>query len=257
MKTKIEIFETGKEEGIMSTNRKFYPENIEEIEIKKIFLETRNKIGKKYGFDGKKILQPYQKATNNNLDYIDGAYHVISDEDIKVDDLWEHKIATDILILQEKYKNIVVGNQMADCPILIIEDRKKGVTALSHCGAPYINRCLPRDTALALIKEFGSEAEDLYVYIGSNSKKDNYVYDRYPLWATNNDVWEKNIIKDGQNYYINMEGAIVEQLSKLEIKNITISQYDTVTSDKYYSHSASIKGEASKLGQNFVGFFYK
>ena len=42
-----------------------------------------------------------------------------------------------------------------------------------------------------------------------------------------------------------------------KIKNITISQYDTVTSDKYYSHSASIKGETSKLGQNFVGFFYK
>ena len=257
METKITIFETGVDEGIMSTNKKFYPENTTDEEIETAFLNVRLKIGEKYGFDGKKILQPFQKTANNNLDYEDGNYHVINTEDISGDDLWEHKIPTDILILSEKHKNIVVGNQMADCPILIIEDRKKGVTALSHCGAPYINRYLPRDTVLSLIKEYQSNPLDLYVYIGSNSKKENYIYDRYPTWATNKDVWENNITQQEGNYFIDMEGAIVEQLHKLGINNITISENDTVTSDKYYSHSATVKGNTGKLGQNFVGFFYK
>ena len=41
MQSKIKIFETGIRHGIMSRNKKFYPENKTEEEIKKIFLETR------------------------------------------------------------------------------------------------------------------------------------------------------------------------------------------------------------------------
>lgn len=257
METKINIFETGIDEGIMSTNKKFYPQDYTEEQIKECFLKVRISIGEKYGFDGKKMLQPYQKTTNNGLEYPDGKYHVIKREELASDDLWYKQIPADILILTEDIKGIVVGNQMADCPILIIEDRKKGVTALSHCGAPYINRLLPRDTALSLIKEFESNPSDLYVYIGSNSKKESYIYDRYPVWATNNEVWENSIIKKDNNYYIDMETAIVEQLKQLGINHIKISPSDTVTSSKYYSHSASTKGNISKLGQNFVGFFYK
>lgn len=171
METKIKIFETGTSDGIMSKNPKFYPENYTEDQIKEKFLTTRLNIGKKFRFNGKKILQALQKTDTNKLDYPDGTYHLITDEDINNDDLWYVEIPADILIIEEKHKNIVVGNQMADCPILIVEDRKQGITALSHCGAPYINRELPFQTAEALIKNFNSEADNLYVYIGSNSKK--------------------------------------------------------------------------------------
>ena len=74
---------------------------------------------------------------------------------------------------------------MSDCPILIIEDRKLGVTAISHCGAVYINRYLPLQTVEALEKEYGSKPENLYAYIGSHIHKENYIYETYPKWATN------------------------------------------------------------------------
>ena len=54
-----------------------------------------------------------------------------------------------------------------------------------------------------------------------------------------------------------MESAIIGQLNELNINNITIRPYDTVTSPLYYSHSAFVKGNINKKGQNFVGFFYK
>lgn len=257
MESKIKIFESGIEEGIMSRNKKFYKDGTSEEEINKLFLEVRKKIGNKYGFDGKKMFQALQKTEINKIDYPDGKYHVINEEDINREDLWYVEIPTDILILKEKYKNIVVGNQMADCPILIVEDRKKGVTALSHCGAPYINRKLPYQTAEALIKEFNSNPEDLYAYIGSNSKKESYIYDRYPAWATNEDVWNGYITEENKDFHIDMEGAMLKQIRALGIKNIEISKIDTVTDDRYYSHSAFSKGNISKKGQNFVGFFYK
>ena len=257
METKIKIFESGKSDGIMSSNKKFYRDETTEEEIKEAFLKVRENLGAKYGFDGKKIFQALQKTETNNIEYPDGTYHVINENDINNDDLWYVEIPADILVIEEKYKNIVVGNQMADCPILIVEDRKKGVTALSHCGAPYINRKLPYQTAEALIKEYKSEPSDLYIYIGSNSKKESYLYDKYPKWATNQEVWAESILESNGYYSIDMETAMIKQLSSLGIKNITISKIDTVTDDRYYSHSAFYNGDITKKGQNFVGFFYK
>ena len=257
METKIKIFESCVSDGIMSRNKKFYPETMDQEEINEQFLQTRINLGKKHGFDGKKIIQALQKTEINKIDYPDGQYHEITEKDLNKEDLWYVEIPEDILIISEKYKKIVVGNQMADCPILIIEDRKKGITALSHCGAPYINRYLPYQTGEILIKIYNSNPTDLYAYIGSCAKKENYIYDKYPKWATNEKVWENSIIKNNDNYHIDMDSAIINQLNKLGITNITISQNDTIESDLYYSHSAAVKGNNSKKGQNFVGFFYK
>ena len=256
MESRIKIFETGINNGVMSRNKKFYPESLTEEEIKKIFLETRINVGKNYGFDGKKMFQALQKTENNNVEYEDGKYHVITKEDIDNDDLWYVNIPADILIISKDYPKIVVGNQMADCPVLIVEDRRLGVTALSHCGAPYINRELPRQTVESLIKEYNSQIEDLYIYVGSFAKKESFIYDRYPKWATNEKVWNNAIIKNNNNFHIDMEQAIKNQLEEFNIQNMEFSKNDTMTDKIHYSHSASFNGNKEKFGQNFVGFYY-
>ena len=135
MKSQIEIFETGIKDGIMSKNKKFYKENLTQEEINKIFLETRLKFAKKYNLNGLHIFQALQKTQLNKLNYPDGKYIVISEENMTKEDYWSEELPADILIISNKYKNIIVGNQMSDCPILIAEDRRLGVTALAHCGA--------------------------------------------------------------------------------------------------------------------------
>ena len=116
------------------------------------------------------------------------------------EDYWSEELPADILIISNKYKNIIVGNQMSDCPILIAEDRRLGVTALAHCGASYINRNLPIQTIMALENEYHSNLNDIYVYIGSCIKTESYVYDSYPPWPTNKEVW-KDCIKKEQSLY--------------------------------------------------------
>ena len=185
MKSQIEIFETGIKDGIMSKNKKFYKENLTKEEINKIFLETRLKFAKKYNLNGLHIFQALQKTQLNKLNYPDGKYIVISEENMTKEDYWSEELPADILIISNKYKNIIVGNQMSDCPILIAEDRRLGVTALAHCGASYINRNLPIQTIMALENEYHSNLNDIYVYIGSCIKTESYVYDSYPSWATN------------------------------------------------------------------------
>lgn len=257
MKSQIEIFETGIKDGIMSKNKKFYKENLTQEEINKIFLETRLKFAKKYNLNGLHIFQALQKTQLNKLNYPDGKYIVISEENMTKDDYWSEELPADILIISNKYKNIIVGNQMSDCPILIAEDRRLGVTALAHCGASYINRNLPIQTIMALENEYHSNLNDIYVYIGSCIKTESYVYDSYPSWATNKEVWKDCIKKEQSIYKIDLVKAIKKQLKSIGISHIKVSKIDTFKDKNYYSHLAEYNGIKEKSGQNFVGFYYK
>ena len=252
MKSQIEIFETGIKDGIMSKNKKFYKENLTQEEINKIFLETRLKFAKKYNLNGLHIFQAL-----NKLNYPDGKYIVISEENMTKEDYWSEELPADILIISNKYKNIIVGNQMSDCPILIAEDRRLGVTALAHCGASYINRNLPIQTIMALENEYHSNLNDIYVYIGSCIKTESYVYDSYPSWATNKEVWKDCIKKEQSLYKIDLVKAIKKQLKSIGISHIKVSKIDTFKDKNYYSHLAEYNGIKEKSGQNFVGFYYK
>ena len=211
MKSQIQIFETGVEEGIFSRNKKFY--NIEKQEkINEIFYNTRQEIGQKIGFKGEKVFQATQKTSQNNEKYTDGTYLVINEKNMTKQDYWYEYLPADILLISNKYKNIVVGNQMADCPVLIAEDRRLGVTALAHCGASYIDRLLSIDTIKALQKEYSSQLEDIYVYIGSCIKKESYIYDCYPKWAINKNIWDDAITKKNNIYYIDLISLVSNPL---------------------------------------------
>ena len=256
MRTQIRIFEQGKGLGIFSSTDKFYP-GIDDLEQRKQkFREARLKLGEKLGLDGNKIFQPYQKTKSNHLNYPDGKYIVLDDSYMQKDDYWEEKPECDILIISNKYPNIIVGNQTADCPILIVEDRNKGVTALSHCGAEYIDRNIVIDTIKALEIEFNSNLDDLYIYITNSIHKENYIYETYPKWANQQKLWKKFIFEEKDGYHIDLLGVIIHQLKEYGIKNIECSKIDTYLDDNYYSHYASYHGNKEKLGQNFVGFYY-
>lgn len=250
------IFETNNQDGIMSKNKRFYPADYDEKKIKEEFKKVRLKIGKKYKFNGLKILQPFQKDVENNIDYPDGTYKRIDKSVLKSEDLWDEQINADILLIDSNYPNIVIGHRMADCPVIIAEDKKNKIIAVSHCGALQINRKVPMYTIEALQKEGKSNLSDIFVYIGSCIKKDSYIYTTYPTWATNDEIWQGCIEKKDNNYHIDLVKAIKKQL-KIPDENIIISPIDTYKDEKYYSHVSEKRKEIKPVGQNFVGAFYK
>lgn len=258
-KYKLVIFETNRKDGIMSLAKKFYPENSTEEERKQDLSKIKDKIGKKYNFDGKHILQPCQKDVELDVDYPDGTYIKIEKENLKKDDYWYEKLPADILLIDTKNPNIVIGHRMADCPVIIAEDIENQVVAVSHCGVSQINREVPKWTVEALKKEVNSKSENIHIYIGSCIKKESYQYDKYPTWATNKEVWIDCIEKNNNIYYIDLISAIKKQLKKEKIKeeNIKESPIDTYTNKDYYSHTEEVRDKSKNIGQNFVGCFYQ
>ena len=273
MESKIIIFESTNEEGIFSTNKKFYPGKSEKY-IENEFIKTRKKIANKFNFNYLKMFEPKQKMQDND-DYPDNKYVILDDSYMNKEDFLDEIIHTDILILPSKYKEVVVGHRAADCPILILEDRKLGLTALCHCNTVHINRELPMNLIKIMIYEFNCKLNDLYLYISSFVHKENYIYDKYPIWATNEKIWHKAITKEEDGYHIDIEKAILDQIKipnvnkklKMRVKEaiepralyleISISPIDTADNNKYASHTKAVQGNKEKLGQNFIGFYYK
>lgn len=254
MKSNIVIFEGNKKDGIFSKSKKFYPEDFTDKDIYNSILKDRIKLGEKYHFNGKKMFQTTQKMEDNDS-YPNNKYIVIDDSYMTKEDYFKEEINADILIIKKDYKNIVLSHRMADCPVLIAEDRKKGIAAIVHCGIYHINRGLPDEFIKILIKDFN--CNDIYLYIGSHIKKESYIYDKYPPQATNKTIWKDAILRENDGYHIDLEKAILNQIEKYNLKEINVSKIDTYKEKDYASHYAAVHGNKDKLGQNIVGFYYK
>ena len=129
IKYKLVIFESNRKEGCMSLAKKFYPTTYSKEDRKRALKTVKDKIGKKYNFNGNHILQPKQKDVEFKEDYPDGKYVRITNEYLMKEDYWDEEIICDILLIDTKFPNIVIGHRMADCPVIIAEDRKKQTVA--------------------------------------------------------------------------------------------------------------------------------
>lgn len=256
METQIIIFEGNKEQGIFSKAKRFYKEGTSDQEKYNSIKEARIKLGEKYGFSGLKMFQVEQKMEDNDV-YPDNKYIEISEEHIQKDDYFLEKIEADILVITNKYPKVALSHRMADCPVLIAEERKIGVCAIAHCNMYHIDRGLPKEIIKVLINKYNSKEENIYLYIGSYIHKDSYIYDTYPNKAKNNKIWKNAIDKEIDGYHIDLVKAIKNQLSEYKLGEIKVSEIDTAKDQRYASHSAEYRGNKEKKGQNIVGFYYK
>ena len=256
MKSSIVIFEGNKKDGLFSRAKKFYPENYTEEDIYESIKKDRIRLGEKYGFSGLKMFQVWQKMEDNDL-HPDNKCVIINEKYLKQEDYYKEEIKADILMITKDYPKIALAHQMADCPVLIAEDRKKKVTAIAHCGIYHINRGLPKELIKSLETNFKSNPKDIYLYIGSHIKKESYIYDKYPEKATNKEIWKNAIEEKNGSYYIDLEKAIKNQLEEYPLGEIKVSKINTATDPNYASHKEAATGNKEKIGQNIVGFYYK
>lgn len=281
----LKIFETNLLDGPMRLKYEYFTEITGGVskrkitdamtqEMKEEFLSSRVNAGFKYGFDGKKIVVPYEVYGR----YKRGHYFVADDNVYAMDDdLWNVDIPGDVVVLKKDNPGMAIAYPVSDDPVVIVEDQEKGACSLVHCDMERIGKEMPVYAVDALVKEVGSNISDLKVYISSNLKKENNFYFVKPaLINKDKKVW-KGCIKRGSSVNVNLcnkalrnllkhlvhsidqEMAIYNMLVKKGVlpSNITISEIDTFTDPVYYSSVAeSIYGLGSKNGKFLVGAYY-
>lgn len=258
----LNIFNSNMTHGNMNTASRFYSEGMTKEEIKKDFLERRIKLGKEFGFDGKSIIIPTQKNSNNSNLYPDGTYKHIKLSDIAgYDDLYDLDVPSDILMIDQNMPGIAIAYPVADCPVVIAKDIKKCAASLAHCGGEYIDRKLPQQVIDSLRKEYDSDPRNIIVYIGPHAHKESYYNEdgQIPTYVKNESNWDGCLEEDKKGrLHISLAKAIVKQLyeEKIPSGNICISNIDTITNHLYYSNRAS-KIDKEKSGRFYVGCFYE
>lgn len=251
----VRILDVGNKFGTMNTAAGFYPMKMTLEKRQASFLRKRKKLGKVNDYDYKKFFMADQTTQ-------DGSYCVLTPELIaEKDDGWLRDIPEDILIITKDTPGVVIGHPVADCPVIIMNDKKHGATALGHCSAEMVDIRLPMHIFFALQKEFGTTINDVKVYV-SSCISDKWEYDSYPKFANNKDVWagaisEVHTLDKGTYYNIDIRKAVLKQLLGVGIRysDIYWNMDDTLTDSNYYSNSGA-RIDSSKKGRNFAGAYY-
>lgn len=244
------LIETGRLYGNMNTAKAFYPEHYTAEERKEAFINARIKLGNDYGFDGHKFFM---------ADQIDkrGTWFEIDKDYVEANPNGWSDIRQDILVISNKTPGVVIGHPIADCPVVMAYDKKQEVAAIAHCSAELVDKKMPMLVADALYDSYRTRDEDIATYVSACAGK-SWIYDRYPAWAKDNKIWEESIIEDENGiFHIDLKKAVLKQLEERNIKDITISQVDTITDPDFYSNSAASHGIQYKKGRNFAGAFFK
>lgn len=271
----LNIFFTSVVDGNMNTAARFYKEGMTKEEIRADFDARRLKMGRKNGFYGKKILTPTQKfrpvldgktpeekqilIDKYQSKYQDGHYVRITREMIEpYEDLYDLDIPADILVIDDTLPEVVLAYPVADCPVVIAEDKKNKVVAMAHCGGEYIDRDLPGQIVDSLYLELNSKPEDVHVYIGPHAQKQSFIYDRIPRFVENEKVWSGCLEEVNGVIHVDMKNAILRQLvyRGVSLSNVCCSEIDTITNPLFYSNSAA-RFDDKKAGRFYTGCFYK
>lgn len=249
---------TNADKMMLAKNHNLSLEEVKNHEITKedkncIFNAHRMALGKAMRFDWHKMFMADQKTK-------DGSYFEITHEYVEANPNGWSDIDEDILIITNKVPGVVIGHPVADCPVIVMEDKSKGVIAMAHCSAELIDKKMPMMIADALNEAYDSKDEDIIAYV-SACAGDNWTYDKYPSWATDKTIWEKGIIEDNNGiFHINLKKAIKQEMNERNINHVIYNDNDTITNPLYYSNSAASPyglNDQSKYGRNFCGAFYK
>lgn len=256
----VRVVETGNKYGNMNTAARFYPEGLSAEERKAIFLDRRMRAGEHFEFDGHKMFMADQKHFSDALKSgktHQATYFEITSDYVEANpDGWSD-IDQDILMVTDRVPGVVIGHPVADCPVVMMADFKKGVMAIGHCSAQLIDQRLPMMVADALVDAYSSNEEDIIAYVGACAS-DNWTYDIWPKFATDKAMWQDAIYMGEDNlFHIDMRKVIFKQLAERKIasNHIVYSPVDTITNPNYYSNSAS-RNNAEKAGRNFSGAFF-
>lgn len=239
----LKMIETGNLYGNMNANKRFFPEEYSVQQRKDAFMESRRLLGKDYGFDPNKFFM---------ADQIDqrGTWFEIDDEYVLENPNGWSDIRQDILVT--KASGIAIGHPIADCPVVIAYDKKQDVISIGHCSAELVDRKMPMLVVDALFNSYRSKDEDVVALVSACAGK-SWTYDRYPLWAKDNKIWEECIVEEDGIFHIDLKKAVSKQLDQRNITDVMISNIDTITDDRFYSNSAEFNGNLEKKGRNFAG----
>lgn len=225
---------------------------------RRVFMEHRKNMARDYGFDWGHMFMADQKN-------LDGSVFEITRDYVNAYPNGWTDIPEDILMIRSDLDGVALGHPVADCPVVVAEDRKQGILAVAHCGGEMIDKKLPIMTIEALYRQ-ASRPEDIFVYVGACAGNGWIYKNNMPAWAKDEQLWNGVIVPGVEvapkgeinTYSIDLRKALAKEFDYvgLDQSNIIYDYHDTILDPNYYSNSQG-RVDESKIGRQFVGAVYQ
>lgn len=251
VRNEVIYINTKRKDGIMSSGKQFFPEGMILEERKGIVLERKDIALSPYGISGRNVLIPSQDKKGFLVDATEMVQDFRSDN--PNGDLYDLDVYADGIYISKNLKNILLAFPSADCPVLIVTT--PNFIALTHCGAPEIDRELPRQF-IESVQSKVKTRDDIKLLIGPHISADSYVYEHFN-YGDNLSVWDGALTQVPEGVSISLEIALLKQLraAGMNMGNIEISRTDTATNDDFYSNYMK-NIDPSKNGRHLTGVAY-
>lgn len=164
--------------------------------------------------------------------------HTVEDSDIGNGILFENKFeSADGLITDKPAVGLVT--LYADCVPLMFLDRRKAVIAASHSGWKGTVMCIGAKTVRKMVRDYGSAPEDILCAIGPSIQADHFEVGDDVAQIFIDKFGADTAVKYGGRYHVDMQRAIIKQLTEAGIPEENIDNCGICTycsSELLFSH---------------------
>ena len=228
---KLNVFVSTTKDGIMSNDKKFFPTlTNEERELLykttlKRFLEKRNI-----------KLENINILTEKNTKI---KSRVITKE--------TKKIKEAIYILKENAKDLVIGVETNDSPVIIAsakDEQDNRVSAIALGTIKNLNEGILHEMIECLIKETNAAPFEMTFYIGACPSKEKFIVED-PNILTKNTMWKDALTKTKKKFRLDIRYAIFNELIKeiVDPNFIYFDSTDTTEDSNYLSKIGNKPGK--------------
>lgn len=236
---KLNVFVSSVKDGIMSNDKKFFP-NLTKEERELLYETTLKRFFEKRNlkYEDVKILNEKNTTIKSR---------VITKE-IK-------KTKEAIYILKDITKDLVVAVETSDYPVIIAsakDEKDNRVSAISLGTIKNLNDGILHEMVESLIKETNAAPFEMTFYIGACPSKEKMIIED-PNVLTNSVMWKDAITKSKKKMYLDIRYAIFNVLIKeiVDPNFIYFDSIDTTEDSNYFSDLGN------KPGKNLVCVVYQ
>lgn len=131
----------------------------------------------------------------------------------------------------------------ADCIPLVISVARKDLLILVHIGRRNAEAGVIKLLFDYLLKAHGVRASETEVFAGPSIRQGSYFFKTIDDGQQTDSRWRGHIERKDGLYYIDLLGFTLDRLAEAGVRNsaITVSDIDTGSDTRYFSHARSIK----------------
>ena len=234
---KLNVFVSSQKDGIMSNDRKFFP-NLTTEERELLYKTTLTRFFERKGIKYEDIVILSEK---NKL---------IKSRSISS---INKKSKEAIYILKDLNKGKCIAVETSDYPVIIATANNpegNSVSAVALGTIENLNNDILHEIIESLLKETDAAPFEMTFYIGACPSKEKLIVN--PNLLTNSYIWKDALEKKKKTHYLDIRYAVYNTLIKeiVDPNNIYFDSTDTTEDEKYFSDMGN------KPGKNLICVVY-